>query len=197
MKGRDFTVSLGLADHHRPQAAALYWAAFGPKLGRVMGPERKALGFIDRVMRSDHAITAVDANGALLGVAGFKSVDGAFVGGGFDDLSAVYGRAGALWRAALLHALERDVENERFLMDGICVSAAARGRGVGSALIEALCHEARWRGYEEVRLDVIVENLRARALYERLGFEVRRTVGIGPLRHAFGFSAATTMTRRI
>ena len=50
------TIRHGLPEHLRPDAAALYWQAFGGKLGRVMGPNQRALRFLQRVIRADHAI---------------------------------------------------------------------------------------------------------------------------------------------
>jgi len=181
----------------RAKVAALYWGAFGGKLGVVMGPEEMGIAFIDRVLDPSHAISAMDDDGTLLGVAGFKTLKGALVGGDFSDLRAVFGTFGASWRALLISVLERDTENARFLMDGIFVTPDARGRGVGTALLDAICAEARARQYAEVRLDVIDSNPRARALYERTGFVAKGTMQLGPLRHVFGFRSATTMVRAV
>jgi ribosomal protein S18 acetylase RimI-like enzyme len=191
------TIRNGLPAHLRDDAVRLYWQAFGGKLGRVLGPDRLAFRLLEKVMRGDHAIVALSEDGALLGLVGFKSTDGAFAGGGLADLRSVYGPIGSLWRAALLWLLERDLDNDRFLMDGICVADTARGRGVGTALLDAICVEGRRRGYPSVRLDVIDANPRARALYERQGFVPTRTSRIGLLRLVFGFSAATTMVRKL
>jgi len=152
-------VTTGIPDANRAEAAALYWDAFGEKLGFVMGPKYRALTFITRVLRSDHGICAFDDNGRLLGVAGFKTAQGA--------------------------------------MDGIFVAQEARGKGVGTALLKAVYAEARVRGYQQVRLDVIDTNPRARALYLHEGFEERETRQVGMLRHVFGFNAATTMVRDV
>ena len=73
----------------------------------------------------------------------------------------------------------------------------ARGQGIGSALMQAICDEGRARGYLAVRLDVIDTNWRAKALYARLGFEVEKTESIGALRHVFGFSGTTTMVKPV
>ncbi len=190
-------ITLGFTDADRPAIAALYWEAFGQKLGRTMGPRDRALDFFEAVLNPDHAICAHDTDGTLLGVAGFKTSQGALVGGSFADMARVYGYIGAGWRVALLSALERDTENARFLMDGIFVAPHARGRGVGTMLLGAIAAEAGMRGYDEVRLDVIDTNQRARALYEREGFQVVATQSIGWLRHVFGFQSATTMVRRL
>ncbi|MFC4827352.1 ribosomal protein S18-alanine N-acetyltransferase [Agromyces aurantiacus] len=53
----------------------------------------------------------------------------------------------------------------------IAVDAAARGRGIGRALMHALIDEARRRGATELFLEVRADNPVARTLYESLGFE--------------------------
>lgn len=52
----------------------------------------------------------------------------------------------------------------------IAVDAAARGRGLGRALMHALIDEARRRGATELFLEVRADNPVARTLYESLGF---------------------------
>ncbi|MDO9640714.1 MAG: GNAT family N-acetyltransferase [Pseudotabrizicola sp.] len=190
-------VSLGLPEHLKSQAADLYWQAFGGKLGRVMGPEARAHAFLLRVMRADHCFCAVADDGRLLGIAGFKSPQGSFAGGEAQDVQAIYGRIGAAWRCRLLGLLQSDTDNHRFLIDGICVARDERSRGVGSALLAALMAEAVARGYPAIRLEVIDTNIRARALYERLGFAAFGSETLGPLRHVFGFSRAVTMVRSL
>lgn len=187
----------GIPDRAMAQAAALYWEAFGQKLGTVMGPKAKGLAYINRVLDPSHAISAVDDAGNLLGIVGFKTYDSALVGGGFSDLMAIYGKVGALWRAGLLALLDRDIENKRFLMDGIFVAPDARGKGVGSALLDAIMIEGRNRGYATIRLDVINTNPRAKALYERHGFHPTKTDRLGLLRHIFHFDSATTMVKAL
>ena len=48
---------------------------------------------------------------------------------------------------------------------------AARGLGVGNALVTAVMDVARRRGYDEVRLDTLPRMPAAIALYKRAGFE--------------------------
>lgn len=192
---RPLTISKGLPEALRDDAARLYWQAFGGKLGRVMGPDAKAHLYLQRVIEPEFALVACDADGALLGLAGFKTPEGGFAGGSWGDLRATYGLFGMAWRGTLLALLSREIDNERFLLDGICVAASARSQGVGSALIAAIEDEARARGYTQLRLDVVDSNWRAKALYERLGFAVAKTDRLGLLRYAFGFDAAHTMVK--
>jgi ribosomal protein S18 acetylase RimI-like enzyme len=191
------TLHKGLPQHLRPEAIQLYWQAFGGKLGTVMGPEPKAYRFLDRVLRADHCIYAVDDLGNFLGMVGFKTPEGSFAGGEVSDVRAVYGLLGAAWRLPLLWMLESDTDNSRFLLDGICVAREARGRGIGSALLAAIETEARERGYAAVRLDVIDSNFRAKALYARKGYLVEKTADIGVLRYAFGFQSSSTMVKAL
>ena len=189
------TIYSGLHAHLRAPAARLYWEAFGGKLGRVLGPDAKALVFFERVIRTDHCLAALDETGTLVGLAGFKTPSGSFAGGSWADLRAVYGRLGGLWRGVLLRRLGNEVDNDRFLVDGLCVVPTHRGRGIGSLLLAALYQEAAERGYRSIRLDVVATNARARALYERHGFQPTRTEKLGFVRHFFGFSSSTTMVR--
>jgi ribosomal protein S18 acetylase RimI-like enzyme len=191
------TLRHGLPEKLRPQAVDLYWQAFGGKLGRVMGPDRKAIAFLQEVIRADHALVALDDQGQLLGLLGFKSPAGSFAGGDLQRMRRHYGVIGCLWRVPLLWLLGRDIDNDRFLIDGLCVDRQSRSLGIGTALLNAACQEARSRGYEAIRLDVVDTNWRARQLYERQGFQIIRRSPLGPLRHAFGFKAALTMVRAV
>ncbi|MFA8441020.1 GNAT family N-acetyltransferase [Yoonia sp.] len=190
-------ITVGIPPKDSEEAVALYWDAFGEKLGFTMGPKYQALTFVRSVLRPDHGICAHDDDGKLLGIAGFKTVHGSLVGGDFSDLRRVYGWISASIRMTLLALLEKDFENERFLMDGLFVAPEARGMGVGTALLDAVADEAKRRGYTQVRLDVVDTNPRAKALYHHVGFKEIKTVRIGPLKHIFGFSASTTMVRDV
>lgn len=192
-----YALHFGLPDALIPEAASLYWQAFGGKLGLVMGPESRALRYLARVIRTDHVIIALSDDGRLLGLAGFKTPQGSFASGGPADLRASYGIFGGTWRARLLGWLSSEVDNENFLLDGLCVDSELRGLGIGSALMDAICVEARHRGYPAVRLDVVDSNWRAQALYRRLGFVTTHQQGIGLLRLFFGFASATTMVKPV
>jgi len=53
----------------------------------------------------------------------------------------------------------------------IAVNHAARGRGLGAALLDVAEHEARERGCSYVRLEVRTDNAQAISLYEKRGYE--------------------------
>lgn len=188
-----YEISSGFDARERPIIAALYWQAFGFKLGRVLGPDARAHRFLRAVIDPAFALVARGSDNGVLGIAGFKTAEGALVGGDFKDLQAVYGTWGAVWRGLILSVVERDVAPGVLLMDGICVHENARGLGVGTALLEAVKLQAQAMGKPAVRLDVIDSNPRARALYLREGFVPQDIERTGPFRHVFRFKSATQM----
>lgn len=183
----------GFDERHRGEVASLFWGAFQGKLSRSLGPDHKALDFITGALRPEFAFSALDGDGQLMGVAGIKTEKGGLVGGTFSDLRAVYGLWGAVWRGVLLEQFERPLADGVLQMDGIFVHPDARGRGIGGELLKAVIWTAEMNRYSQVRLDVIDSNPRARALYERMGFEASGELTTGVLAPLMGFKRATTM----
>ncbi|MDX1662652.1 MAG: GNAT family N-acetyltransferase [Candidatus Promineifilaceae bacterium] len=91
-----------------------------------------------------------------------------FTRGGYHDRQATLVGSGEL-----INYIGRKVE-----IANLAVAPAHRGRGIGSALITVFCHLARAGGYRSVEISVLVENERALALYQRLGFKQSRLVTI-------------------
>lgn len=76
------------------------------------------------------------------------------------------GESGELLGFADLVLVEPEVAHLSYL----CVAEAARGRGVASVLLRE--YLARNPGVRTMQLDVFADNAPARALYDRIGFEV-------------------------
>ncbi|MDF2093802.1 ribosomal protein S18-alanine N-acetyltransferase [Knoellia sp. 3-2P3] len=68
-----------------------------------------------------------------------------------------------------------DVGSEVADVMTIAVAPRAQGRGLGRTLLEELVDRARRRGAEYLMLEVRDDNLPARRLYERAGFELLTT----------------------
>lgn len=75
-----------------------------------------------------------------------------------------------------LHPAHPALRRRHALMLGISVLPQAQGRGVGSALMQAMCDYAdQWAGALRLELTVYVDNARAIALYRKFGFVVEGT----------------------
>ena len=78
--------------------------------------------------------------------------------------------------SAGLHAEGWSARRRHAVGLGIVVAAAWQGRGVGTALLAALCDYAdRWAGVLRIELTVYEDNARAIALYRRFGFVLEGT----------------------
>ncbi|MDO9527013.1 MAG: GNAT family N-acetyltransferase [Gemmobacter sp.] len=191
----EFSLQMGVPDAGQPEAVRLYWQAFRSKLGRVLGPDALAIDLLGGAVQANHAVVALNRSGDLVAMAGFRSAEGGFMPLAPRNLTRVYGRLGGLWRSALLRQLGDDLGDDQFVIEGVVVHPDWRGRGLGSAMIAELAAHARASGYDCVRLEVSDDNRRAKALYQRLGFQTVRHQRLRFLSPVFGMSGSTIMTR--
>ena len=174
----------------------MYWEAFSEKFTKIVSKE-KAKKLIFEQLDSDFALSAYTDARNLVGVAGYKTNDGCLLDFSFSSLVDLYGYFGASWRGLLLSLLERKIESEVLLMDGIFVNQDMRGLGIGTKLLKAIETEARKQEKKQIRLDVIDKNASAKKLYERCGFKVVNVHSTGIFKHIFGFSKAFEMRKNV
>ena len=86
---------------------------------------------------------------------------------------------------------------DEIYIDGLAVSAAERGRGIGTQLLSEADVIARELALPWIRLDVLDTNPRAQALYERLGFKVTKVQSFRYKQRWTGFGALISMERRV
>ena len=77
-----------------------------------------------------------------------------------------------------------DTRESHPYVEALLVHPALRSRSVGSQILDAAEALVRERGLGRIGLAVAVENSRARALYERLGY---RDVGLGEFGNAWSY----------
>ena len=71
---------------------------------------------------------------------------------------------------ALLGAIVLMVTDEGFYVDTVAVAPAARGSGVGRALLQLAEAEAQRQGYDSIYLATHVQMVENRALYSKTGY---------------------------
>ncbi|MEU9106798.1 GNAT family N-acetyltransferase [Streptomyces xanthophaeus] len=189
----------GVPEGAAERVAELYWEAFGGKLGAALGPAQAGRRFIAGHLHPDRAVTALSGgpDGRVVGIAGYQLAGRGLVGGDAAAVRSAYGQVRGLYRVFLLALLERTPSRGELVMDGIAVDPAERGRGIGGLLLGEIEAIAVAQGCHRIRLDVIAENPRARALYERHGFRAVRVQRTPWLRDVLGFGAVTTMYKAV
>ncbi len=179
---------------HR-RAVEIYYEAFAQKFAPLFSQEQ-ALAVFPPLLQPEQGLFAF-VDGRLAGLAGlqhgrrqlFRDEPGPFL--------RAFGLLPGLVRWLGLRLFQRTFRAGELLMDGLCVEAGLRGRGVGTCLLQAVCEFARQHGYRSVRLDVVDTNPRARRLYERLGFRAVRTRHYPLTMRLMGFGASTTLTKSL
>ena len=190
------TYHLGIPEALREDAAQLYDEAFGAKLALAISNREQRLRVLADALCLPFAVVAI-ADERLVGLAGFKTPQGGLTKGlTASKLIHTLGILGGLWAILILSLYERSQKGSALLMDGIAVTQAMRGKGVGTRLLEAVVAFGQAHRYHRVRLDVINTNPGAQRLYQRFGF-VPTATHTYPFMQLFGFTAVTTMVKSI
>jgi ribosomal protein S18 acetylase RimI-like enzyme len=198
MSDDDIVIEHGLPHELRDQAVAIFEEAFGSKLRSAVRDPAKRMEFMRRTYLAHHVIIARRGD-ELLGMAGLSSKDGDY-GGGLMGRSwdprpyrDLLGWAGAVWAVWGMRLSDHRPKADEIYIDGIAVSAAARGLGIGTRLLEEARIIARAQDKRFVRLDVIDTNPRAQALYARLGYKVTDVQSFGFMERWLGFGGMISM----
>lgn len=190
----------GFGEKHRCEAARIYVIAFKSKFEELIGDKDSIQTIFEKTMDPDCALCAYDGNDQLIGIAGFNLGDKKLVNIQIADFINAFGYIKGLWKAILVELIfsRKPKSNQELLMDGIAVKSEFRGRGIGSQLFHALMEYAKVNNYSRVRLDVIDENPRAKALYESLGFDKTKYQKVPKfIKRKIGVSGVTSMVKEL
>ena len=66
--------------------------------------------------------------------------------------------------------LDVEAHMDEYYIDTICVSKEARGLGIGTRLLQFAEQKGKQLGYSKISLNVELEKIDARRLYERMGY---------------------------
>lgn len=185
-------VDRGFTEQERERVAQLYWQAFGRKLRPAFADSVTAMTVIQSGLRRTQMFVARN-DGVVAGVCGFYEESSGVVDMSWSHLRRTLTRRAALRAMAVSAVLSRSPKRGTVILDGICVDAALRGQGVGTALLDHVAAYARSVGAQAVGLSVIDTNPRAKSLYERCGFRAVSSGSLGPLGYVYGFDGYTTM----
>ncbi len=187
-------IKLGFNEKDRIVVAKLYANAFKRKFENLIGDEEIVTMLLKKGLNPNYCFTCYK-NEQLVGIAGFHVGRLALVNLGFSNFIEQFGFFKGLVKgivSAVIFYRKAAPENE-LLMDGIAVHQNFRGQGIGSKLFEHFFEWAKAKEYKAIHLDVIDENPKAKALYERIGFVktayekvprfIERKIGVSGITH--------------
>lgn len=183
----------GLAPEHRDDLAHIVCEAFPKKVAALKVSREQAVQILVDSIDLDAAFYAYRGE-RLVGVAGIFTRAQRFLSFRFPDLRRRFGLLRALVFQLILAFESRPAEGE-CTIETLAVAAEARGQGIGTELLNEAERYAREHGYAVLSLDVVDTNLRARQLYERLGFREVRTAHYGRLTRRAGFTGSFHMQK--
>lgn len=85
--------------------------------------------------------------------------------------------------------LDNEADPDDYYIDTVSVSPEFGGRGFGTELLEASIQHVKEQGYRTVSLNVEEDNVKARKLYERLGFRHKKDIVIH--HHTYAYMVKT------
>jgi ribosomal protein S18 acetylase RimI-like enzyme len=187
-----------LPESDRTRAGQIYYEAFRRKLQPLVGQPAPTMRVLSAGLDLDMAIGA-RVEGELLGIAGLHSQAGIFSHVILRDSLEHLGllRGVFAWAVLNLFGLGANCPPDELRIAALAVDAGARGKGIGSRLLDAVFEKGRLDGYQAVRLEVVEPNTGARQLYERCGFALVTTHSY-PIKESWlGFSRDHIMIKRL
>jgi GNAT superfamily N-acetyltransferase len=180
-------------------AVAILIEAFSEKIAHELRPtsDEQLIRLVTSGVARELALVATAPDGSLIGIAGVAAPGRPFFHIRFAVLRREFGLPGALtrWAYSLLEALAAPRRPGTRRVEVLAVAADSRGRGIGSALLDAAADGARQEGAVRLLLEVVDTNGRAKDLYERVGFRATRTLRSGVLTAGAGYRAIHFMRR--
>ncbi len=162
----------GFEEKDRKIVAELYAIAFKRKFVNLLGDVDTVSKLLSDGLNSDYCLACYKED-ELVGIAGFHVASDALLNISISDFIKQFGFFKGLFKALTSGIVfyRKSTPDDELLMDGIAVREGFRGQGIGTLLFDELFLWAKTNGYSYIHLDVIDENPKAKALYERLGFK--------------------------
>jgi ribosomal protein S18 acetylase RimI-like enzyme len=145
---------------------------------------------------NDDRIIAIKSGGKMIGYAAFYLKGRGPLSPAFPAFLSEYGLLKGFGNFLLFKATEPRVNASTLYLYNVNVDKKQRGKGAGSALIDAISDLAATNGCTSVKLQVAAHN-RAMILYLKKGFVVTGAMKMRWLRHFFPFECLVDMELRL
>ncbi len=161
----------GLNNNDKMALADLYTTAFDNKFKNIIGNKKIASSILVEGLNTKYCLSAY-IDDKLVGAAGLCLQKNCLINIGLGTIIKKLGLFKGIYTAILASIIFKPkyLPQDEILLDALAVHENYRGKGIGSKLLKELFKWSVENGYKAIHLEVIDENPKARALYERLGF---------------------------
>lgn len=173
-------ITKGLSNNNKGLVADLFLNALGEKFTPILGDKIRAKQLLESSIHPNNCFSAT-TDTELLGILAFQINDTNFLSITFNKIISVYGLINGIIKAIGLSLLVHNSSSDEIYLEAIAVCESARGKRVGTQLIEALFLFAKENNFKSITLQVIDINPNAKKLYERMGFVVVKRTRIWPI----------------
>lgn len=185
-------LQFSIPESQRMKAAEIIYEALGTKLRPIFGPKEKCIPLFFEYLCDERLVVALE-NETIMGVAGLL-----YDGKDFIDISFWQLLRRVKWRIFTFLFVNlvyfSDVKQNEILISVLAVDSAARGKGIGNALMNFVIDFARSHQCNKVSLYVVDTNKRAKAFYEKVGLvEKKARALIFPWSRIFEFNTVYEM----
>jgi len=174
----------------------IFYDAFERKITAFIKSKEKAISIYEKSLNTDRIILAVEDK-KITGMAGLHYDDRNFTDIKYGMLKRYYSPLKSFFMYWGLRLMTPKIKEGTVRIDSLAVDKSYRGKGIGTKLIEAVIEFARQNGYSQVLLEVVDTNPKAKVLYERMGFKVKKKVNFYFLIRSAGFSSEYIMVYKI
>lgn len=200
METENLKITNTLNDIQKREVASLYYKAFPKKFHALWiftKTETQAVAILYKSLRYKKGIYVLKED-KVLGFIGLEKGDGYFAPLDYASFREAFHMPGASWRYlayGIYRLFHGKTEADAIHIDPIVVSQQARGKGIGSRLLETTFRYGKALGKNKVILEVVDTNPMAKKLYERLGFRVVKEENISCLSRRTGFNKVYHMIK--
>jgi len=180
-------IQSGLANEFIRAGAVLYTSAFAEKLIPFLGNQEQTADLIESSIVPQNCLAAVKDR-SLEGILAIQTCQQCFIQPQMKNLQSHFGFIGGSFRALGLSLIRYQPQPDELYIEALAVAESARGKGVGTRLLDEVIVLAKEQGFKKITLHVIDANPRARQLYERLGFVIKKSQNIWPINRILGWN---------
>jgi GNAT superfamily N-acetyltransferase len=178
------------------QAMDIYYFAFKQKIRPLIKSKEKAIEIYKKGLNADRVFYAVIENN-VVGLAGLHYENKNFIDVEYSNLRKHFNPFSSYFIYSIYKLISPKIREDVLRIDSLAVKESVRGFGIGSQLIDKVFQFAKSKGFNEVILEVVDTNPRAKKLYEKVGFKEKRLIKYYFLARSAGFSSEHIMSYKM